>query len=66
MQKGLHSEVGSLQTVIVCRPGLAQRRLTPANCNALLFDDVMWVAQARNDHDVFTSLLALNGCFSAY
>ncbi len=61
MQQGLRSEVGALKTVIVCRPGLAQKRLTPANCDALLFDDVMWVAQARNDHDVFTNLMTERG-----
>ncbi len=61
MQQGLHSEVGTLKTVIVCRPGLAQKRLTPANCDTLLFDDVMWVAQARNDHDVFTNLMTERG-----
>ncbi|MEO5796821.1 MAG: arginine deiminase [Rhodoferax sp.] len=56
--KGLHSEVGRLRKVLVCRPGLAQKRLTPANCHELLFDDVLWVAQARNDHDAFTSAMA--------
>jgi arginine deiminase len=54
---GLHSEVGRLRKVIVCRPGLAQKRLTPANCHELLFDDVLWVARARNDHDAFTAAL---------
>jgi len=54
---GLHSEVGRLRKVMVCRPGLAQKRLTPANCHELLFDDVLWVTQARNDHDAFTSAL---------
>lgn len=58
MIKGLHSEVGRLRRVLVCRPGLAQRRLTPANCRELLFDDVLWVAQARNDHDAFTNAMA--------
>ena len=57
MSKGLHSEVGRLRTVMVCRPGLAQKRLTPANCHDLLFDDVLWVKQARNDHDAFTTAL---------
>ena len=57
MNQGLHSEVGRLRKVIVCRPGLAQRRLTPANCHELLFDDVLWVSQARNDHDAFTTAL---------
>ncbi len=54
---GLYSEVGRLRKVIVCRPGLAQKRLTPANCHELLFDDVLWVARARNDHDAFTASL---------
>jgi arginine deiminase len=57
MPPGLFSEVGRLRKVIVCRPGLAQKRLTPANCHELLFDDVLWVARARNDHDAFTTAL---------
>lgn len=57
MTQGLHSEVGRLRKVMVCRPGLAQKRLTPANCHDLLFDDVLWVSQARNDHDAFTTAL---------
>ena len=56
-RKGVSSEVGRLRKVMVCRPGLAQKRLTPANCKELLFDDVLWVAQARNDHDAFTSAM---------
>ncbi len=58
---GVASEVGRLRKVLVCRPGLAQKRLTPANCKELLFDDVMWVAQARNDHDAYTSALIERG-----
>ena len=61
MTRGLFSEVGRLRKVLVCRPGLAQRRLTPANCHELLFDDVLWVAQARNDHDAFTSAMIERG-----
>lgn len=57
MPAALHSEVGRLRRVIVCRPGLAHKRLTPGNCRELLFDDVLWVAQARNDHDAFTVAL---------
>ncbi|WP_299740178.1 arginine deiminase [uncultured Roseobacter sp.] len=47
---GVHSEVGKLRTVMVSRPGLAHERLTPSNCDALLFDDVFWVEEARKDH----------------
>jgi len=57
MSIGIQSEVGRLRKVLVCRPGLAQRRLTPANCQALLFDDVLWVEQAQADHDVFTQAM---------
>ncbi len=49
-QFGVHSEVGRLRTVMVCRPGLAHQRLTPANCRDLLFDDVIWVQEAQKDH----------------
>lgn len=49
-QFGVHSEVGKLRTVMVCRPGLAHQRLTPGNCHGLLFDDVIWVHEAQKDH----------------
>src|ERR1700742_1133682 len=47
---GVHSEVGPLRKVLVCSPGLAHERLTPTNCDDLLFDDVLWVQNARRDH----------------
>src|SRR5262245_7508861 len=47
---GVHSEVGQLRKVMVCAPGEAHQRLTPSNCDALLFDDVMWVDVAKRDH----------------
>jgi arginine deiminase len=47
---GVHSEVGQLRTVLVCRPGLAHQRLTPGNRADLLFDDVLWVHEAQKDH----------------
>jgi arginine deiminase len=58
---GVHSETGILRQVIVCRPGLAHRRLTPENCREMLFDDVFWVKQARADHDIFTATLRGEG-----
>jgi len=47
---GVHSEVGRLRVVLVCRPGLAHQRLTPGNRADLLFDDVLWVQEAQKDH----------------
>ena len=60
-QLGVHSEVGKLRQVIVCRPGLAHERLTPGNCEDLLFDDVFWVHEAKNDHHDFCSKMAEHG-----
>ena len=59
--KGVHSEVGQLRKVLVCAPGLAHRRLTPSNCDDLLFDDVMWVESAQRDHANFVADLRGNG-----
>ena len=53
MTFGVHSEIGKLRKVMVARPSLAHERLTPGNCHDLLFDDVIWVHQARVDHDDF-------------
>lgn len=61
MSFGVHSEAGKLHTVMVCRPGLAHRRLTPRSCGTLLFDDVMWVDKALEDHAVFVQLMRERG-----
>ncbi|MFC7496076.1 MULTISPECIES: arginine deiminase [unclassified Nocardioides] len=58
---GVHSEVGRLRKVLVCAPGLAHRRLTPSNNDALLFDDVMWVENAQRDHADFVNKLTQRG-----
>lgn len=55
------SEVGTLQRVILHRPGRELLRLTPANKEELLFDDVLWVKRAREEHDAFASALAERG-----
>ena len=54
---GAYSEVGKLRKVIVHRPGLEMRRLTPTNCVELLFDDVIWARKARQEHDAFVDLM---------
>jgi len=55
------SEVGKLRKVLVHRPDLSLRRLTPANCHELLFDDVLWVKKAREEHDVFVDTMRERG-----
>jgi len=54
---GAYSEVGKLRKVIVHRPGLEMRRLTPTNAAELLFDDVIWARKARVHHDGFVDLM---------
>ena len=58
---GVHSEAGKLRKVMVCSPGLAHQRLTPNNCDELLFDDVLWVAQAKRDHFDFVTKMRERG-----
>ena len=58
---GVYSEVGQLRRVLVCEPGLAHHRLTPSNSHDLLFDDVLWVDRARDDHRAFAAALAAEG-----
>ena len=58
---GVHSEAGSCVRVLVHRPGLELERLTPRNKDDLLFDDVIWVKRARQEHDAFVDALAERG-----
>ncbi|HEU0244729.1 MAG TPA: arginine deiminase [Candidatus Limnocylindrales bacterium] len=58
---GVHSEVGRLRRVMIHRPDLELQRLTPTNHDDLLFDDVMWVRRARQQHDAFADLLRDRG-----
>jgi arginine deiminase len=58
---GVHSEVGRLRKVMVHRPDLSLRRLTPSSHDDLLFDDVLWVERAQQEHDAFVSLMRGRG-----
>jgi len=57
----VHSEVGRLNQAIVHRPGLELSRLTPRNIGELLFDDVLWAKQAKQEHDAFAEALRDKG-----
>ena len=56
-QFGVGSEVGKLRKVLVHRPDLSLQRLTPSNASRLLFDDVVWVRRAGEQHDAFVRLM---------
>lgn len=61
MTYAVRSEVGKLNEVILHRPGLELSRLTPENCQELLFDDVLWEDTAREEHDKFAAKLRDEG-----
>ncbi|AIW15133.1 arginine deiminase [Vibrio tubiashii] len=51
------SEVGQLRRVLLNRPERALTHLTPSNCHELLFDDVLAVEAAGEEHDKFAETL---------
>lgn len=55
------SEVGQLRQVIVHRPGTELLRLTPETKEELLFDDLLWVRRAQEEHDQFSAALESAG-----
>lgn len=55
------SEIGQLKSVMLHRPNLSLKRLTPSNCQELLFDDVLSVEKAGIEHDVFSETLRSQG-----
>ncbi len=55
------SEIGALRKVLVHRPGLEHTRLTPSNAAELLFDDVIWVKKAKEEHDAFCEAMRDRG-----
>lgn len=58
---GVSSEVGRLRRALVHEPNLAVRRLTPATCREFLFDQVLWVDRAREEHQAFVTALEDRG-----
>src|ERR1700742_2473735 len=60
------SEVGRLRQVILHRPDLELKRLTPDNVTDLLFDDMLWVSRAQAEHDAFAAALRARGVVVHY
>ena len=55
------SEVGRLRQVVLHRPELELKRLTPDNASELLFDGVLWAERAQAEHDEFAEALVARG-----
>jgi arginine deiminase len=53
----VNSEIGWLRKVIVHRPDKGISRVTPKRAQELLFDDIVYVPQMMEEHDIFTNIL---------
>jgi arginine deiminase len=58
---GADSEVGRLRTVLLHRPGLELRRITPRSAGRLLLDALPWVGRAQQEHDALARVLRDQG-----
>ncbi|AYD89776.1 arginine deiminase [Actinomyces sp. 2119] len=61
MSFSVDSEIGRLRQVILHRPGREMLRLTPQNKDSLLFDDVLWLERAQQEHDQLARTLTDRG-----
>jgi len=57
----VYSEIGTLQTVLLHRPGKELENLTPISLNRLLFDDIPYLKVALEEHDYFADALRKEG-----
>ncbi len=51
------SEIGSLKSVLLRRPGEELNNLTPETLDELLFDDIPFLENAQKEHDAFANML---------
>jgi arginine deiminase len=58
---GVDSEIGRLRTVLVHRPGLELRRVTPRLRDRLLFETLPWACRAQQEHDAFAQAMRDRG-----
>lgn len=61
MKLKVYSEIGKLKKVLVHRPGKEVERIYPEIFERLLFDDIMHLDVAREEHDFFTDKLREEG-----
>lgn len=58
---GVDSEAGQLRTVLVHRPGVELKRMTPRSRDRLLFETLPWASRAQEEHDVFAQAMRDEG-----
>jgi arginine deiminase len=60
------SEVGTLKAVLLHRPGRELESLTPEYLDSMLFEDIPFLEQMQEEHDLFAKLLESQGCTVHY
>ena len=60
------SEVGILKAVLLHRPGRELESLTPEYLDSMLFEDIPFLLQMQEEHDLFANLLVSQGCTVYY
>ena len=53
----VHSEIGKLNTVIIHQPGSEMENMTPATAKEVLYDDILTLDLALNEHRQLTGVL---------
>ncbi|WP_214544527.1 arginine deiminase [Staphylococcus pseudintermedius] len=53
----VNSEIGTLKTVLLKRPGKELENLVPDHLSGLLFDDIPYLKVAQEEHDKFAQVL---------
>lgn len=63
MDKNLsvRSEIGKLKAVLLHRPGSELESLTPQYLDSMLFEDIPFLAQMQEEHDLFANVLREQG-----
>ena len=57
----VYSEIGTLKTVMVHRPGNELKQIHPSLLKEMLFEDTPYLPSTQEEHDVFTGILRDKG-----
>ena len=57
----VYNEIGKLRTVLLHRPGAEVENIVPDYLVTLLFDEIVYLEQARREHEQFSQLLKNEG-----
>lgn len=66
MRVSVTSEVGTLRSVLLHRPGRELESLTPQYLDSMLFEDIPYLEQMEHEHDQFARVLSDRGCSVLY